>query len=59
MTEQEKHGGDLAMMDYRDFAERLEYCYTNRDDVPHIKEFLKREYTWENVYKVLEPHFIK
>jgi hypothetical protein len=57
VTEQEKHGGDLAMMDYRDFAERLEYCYTNRDDVPQVKELLKREYAWENVYKVLDRFF--
>jgi len=57
VTEQEKHGGDLAMMDYRDFAERLEYCYTNRDDVPRVKELLQREYAWENVYKVLDRFF--
>jgi len=45
------------MMDYRDFAERLEYCYTNRDDVPRVKELLQREYAWENVYKVLGRFF--
>ena len=54
----EKHGGDLAYVDYRDFAERLEYCYKNRDEVPNVKEILKRDYNWENVYKVLDRYFI-
>jgi hypothetical protein len=57
VTEQEKHGGDLAMVDFHDFADYLDHCYDNRDDRPDVKELLKREYNWENVYKVLDRFF--
>jgi len=57
VTEQEKHGGDLAMVDFREFADYLDHCYDNRDDRPDVKELLKREYNWENVYKVLDRFF--
>ena len=57
VTEQEKHGGDLAIVDASEFADYLEYCYNNRDDRPDVRELLKREYNWENVYKVLDTYF--
>jgi hypothetical protein len=57
VTEQEKHGGDLAIVDASEFADYLEYCYNNRDDRPDVRELLKREYNWENVYKVLDRFF--
>lgn len=54
---EETHGGDLAYTDYMDFAERLEYCYNNRDDRPDVRDILKKGYNWENVYKVLDQYF--
>jgi hypothetical protein len=53
----EPHGGVVEYIDYMDVADKLEYCYNNRDDVPRVKELLKREYSWENVYKVLDRFF--
>ena len=57
VTEQEKHGGDLAIVDAHDFATHLDYCYTHRDERPDVRDLLKREYNWENVYKVLDTYF--
>ena len=57
VSEQEKHGGDLAIVDADDFADYLEHCYNNRDKRPDVRDLLKREYNWENVYKVLDRFF--
>ena len=57
VTEQEKHGGDLAFVDAGDFANYLEHCYNNRDERPDVRDKLKKEYNWENVYKVLDRFF--
>jgi hypothetical protein len=58
VCEQEKHGGDLAMVDYEDFTDYLEYCYTHREDRPDVRNKLKKDFSWENVYKVLDQFFI-
>ena len=57
VTEQEKHGGDLAIVDASEFADYLEYCYTHQDEHPNVRDILKQEYNWENVYKVLDRFF--
>lgn len=54
-----KHGGIFDYTDYMDFADKLEYCYKNRDDVPNARTELKKDYSWENVYKVLDSFFRK
>jgi len=53
------HCGDLVYTDYMDFTDKLEYCYTHQDDVPNAREYIKNEYRWENVYKVLDQFFRK
>jgi hypothetical protein len=59
VTEQEKHGGDLAIVDASEFADHLKYCYTHQHEHPNVRDILKQEYSWENVYKVLDRYFTK
>ena len=54
-----RHGGIFDYTDYMDFADKLEHCYKNRDDVPNARTQLKKDYSWENVYKVLDSFFRK
>jgi glycosyltransferase involved in cell wall biosynthesis len=51
--------GILYYCDPTDFTDALEYCYTNREDKPNAREYIKENYSWENVYKVLDKYFIK
>jgi glycosyltransferase involved in cell wall biosynthesis len=53
----DEHGGVAEYIDYMDVADKLEYCYKNRDDRPDMRDKLKKEYNWENVYKVLDRFF--
>ena len=52
-------GGISQYCDPADFADALEYCYRNRHDKPNAREYIKENYSWENVYKVLDKYFIK
>lgn len=54
----EGHGGIIGYIDYMDVADKLEYCYKNRNDRPNAREDIKERYSWENVYKVLDRFFI-
>ena len=53
----EQHGGVVEYIDYMDVADKLEYCYKNRSDIPNARESIKEKYNWENVYKVLDRFF--
>jgi glycosyltransferase involved in cell wall biosynthesis len=55
--EGESHGGDIALCDYRDFADKLQYCFKNPDEVPNAREYLQEKYSWERMYEVLDAEF--
>ena len=55
----ESHAGDIAVVDYRDFTTYLHDCFENREKTLDSRSYIRDTYSWENVYKVLEPHFIK
>jgi len=53
----EPHDGDIAICDYKDFADKLQYCFRNPEELPNAREYLKDKYSWENMYKVLDKEF--
>ena len=53
----ESHDGEGALCDYRDFADHLQYCFKNPDELPNAREYLKEKYSWEHMYKVLDKEF--
>ena len=55
----EAHSGDIAHFDYMDFATYLGICFATRYQPFESQVHIKKNYSWEKVYKVLEPHFIK
>ena len=55
----EIHGGIIYICDPLDFTDALEHYYINRDDKPNAREYIKKRYNWENVYKVLDQFFRK
>jgi len=55
----EAHSGDIAHFDYMDFATYLGICFATRYQPFESQAHIKKNYSWEKVYKVLEPHFIK
>lgn len=56
----ESHSGDIAHFDYRDFAKHLNECYEARHEPPiNSRSHVETNYSWENVYKVLDPYFRK
>lgn len=55
----ESHSGDIAHFDYMDFATYLGICFATRYQPFESQAHIKKNYSWEKVYKVLEPHFIK
>lgn len=56
----EAHSGDIAHFDYKDFVKHLNECYEARHE-PLIdsRSHVETNYSWENVYKVLDPYFRK
>ena len=56
---EEKHGGIVYFCDSDDFTNAFEYYFKNREDKPNAREYIKKRYNWENVYKVLDAYFIK
>ena len=55
----ESHSGDIAHFDYMDFATYLGICFATRYQPFESQAHIKKNYSWEKVYKVLEPYFIK
>ena len=55
----ESHSGDVAHFDYMEFATYLGICFATRHQPFESQSHIKKNYSWEKVYKVLEPHFIK
>lgn len=55
--ESHRHDGDMAICDYRDFADHLQYCFNHPDEVPNAKDYLKSTYSWGHMYKVLDQEF--
>jgi len=55
--EAENHDGETALCDYRDFADHLQYCFKNPDELPNAREYLKEKYSWDHMYKVLDEEF--
>jgi glycosyltransferase involved in cell wall biosynthesis len=55
--EMEPHDGEIALCDYNDFADHLQYCFKNPDERPNARDYLKEKYSWDNMYKVLDAEF--
>ena len=55
--EMEPHDGEIALCDYRDFADHLQYCFKNPDELPNARDYLKEKYSWEHMYKALDEVF--
>jgi len=55
--EVENHDGETALCDYRDFADHLQYCFKNPDELPNAREYLREKYSWDHMYKVLDEEF--
>ena len=55
--EMEPHDGEIALCDYRDFADHLQYCFKNPDERPNARDYLKEKYSWDHMYKVLDQEF--
>ena len=56
----ESHSGDIAYVDPKEFTKHLTYLYENRDTYTQdSRTHVKNNYSWENVYKVLDPYFRK
>jgi glycosyltransferase involved in cell wall biosynthesis len=56
----ESHSGDIAVFDSREFTKHLNECYKTRDKVSlDSRSHIKNNYSWENVYKVLDGYFRK
>lgn len=55
--EAENHDGETALCDYRDFADHLQYCFKNPNELPNAREYLKEKYSWDHMYKVLDEEF--
>lgn len=59
VSNHEKHGGEIALCDYNDFADALQYYFNNPNHVIDTREYVKNKYSWENVYTILNDHFNK
>ena len=57
VSNHEKHGGELAICDFNDFADALQYYFKNPNNVIKGREYVKTKYSWENVYKIIDSHF--
>jgi glycosyltransferase involved in cell wall biosynthesis len=55
--EMEPHDGEIALCDYNDFADHLQYCFKNPEERPNARDYLKEKYSWDNMYKVLDEAF--
>ena len=56
----ESHSGDIAVFDSREFTKHLHNCYKTRNEVSlDSRSHVKNNYSWENVYKVLDCYFRK
>jgi glycosyltransferase involved in cell wall biosynthesis len=55
--ESEAHDGEGAFCDYKDFADHLQYCFKNPDELPNARDYLKKKYSWDHMYKVLDAEF--
>jgi len=55
----EPHDGETALCDYRDFADHLQHCFKNPDELPNAREYLREKYSWEHLYKALDKVFNK
>jgi len=55
--EMEPHDGEIALCDYRDFADHLQYCFKNPDELPNARDYLKEKYSWDHMYKALDEVF--
>jgi glycosyltransferase involved in cell wall biosynthesis len=55
--EMEPHDGEIALCDYRDFADHLQYCFKNPDELPNAQDYLKEKYSWDHMYKALDEVF--
>jgi len=55
----ESHSGEIAHFDAEDFKEKMRYCYDNRHQTINSRSIIEEKYSWENVYKKLEPFFTK
>jgi glycosyltransferase involved in cell wall biosynthesis len=55
--EAENHDGETALCDYKDFADHLQYCFKNPDELPNAREYLKEKYSWNHMYDILDEEF--
>jgi len=55
----ESHSGDIAHFDSRDFTKYLNECFEKRNETFNFRSHVKSNYSWENVYKVLDTYFRK
>lgn len=55
--EMEPHDGEIALCDYKDFADHLQYCFKNPDELPNARDYLKEKYSWDHMYKALDEVF--
>ena len=55
----ESHSGDIAHFDYMEFAKKLNECYEKRNEAFESRSYIKNNFSWENVYKVLDTFFTK
>jgi glycosyltransferase involved in cell wall biosynthesis len=56
----ESHSGDIAYTDSKEFTKHLSHLYENRDTYQQdSRTSIKNNFSWENVYKVLDPYFRK
>jgi|TARA_R110000850_G_scaffold175284_1_gene300840 glycosyltransferase involved in cell wall biosynthesis len=55
--EAEPNDGEVALCDYKDFADHLQYCFKNPDERPNARDYLKENYSWDHMYKELDREF--
>jgi glycosyltransferase involved in cell wall biosynthesis len=55
--EAENHDGETALCDYRDFADHLQYCFKNPNELPNAREYLREKYSWDHMYNTLDEEF--
>jgi glycosyltransferase involved in cell wall biosynthesis len=53
----EREGGLHMMCDYVDFVDKLQHCFRNSNEKPDAREYVKQNYSWNKMFKVLDEEF--
>jgi len=56
-TSREPEGGLFMICDYREIADKLQYCFRHPDERPDAREYVKQTYSWTHMYKILDEEF--